>query len=166
MNRTGSLLVPMLCATALLACDGPDGRAQQEYEPVVTFETARVRIITGTDTFAVSVEVAEREDQRSYGLMERTSLPDDAGMIFLYASEQSADAGFWMYRTRIPLDIAFFGPDGEIRAIRSMDPCPHAHPGGCPTYPPGTPYFGALEVNRGYFASRGITAGDRIEVER
>jgi uncharacterized protein len=136
------------------------------YQPVVVFDTAQARIITATDTFSLRIDVAEREDQRAYGLMERTQLPDDAGMVFLYQQEQPAENGFWMWRTRIALDIAFFDGDGAIVTIRSMEPCSHADPRGCPTYPPGVPYHGALEVNRGYFAARGITTGDRIVVVR
>lgn len=166
MNRFASLLLTGFCAAAFLACEGPDGTAQQDYQPLVAFDSARVRVLTAADTFVLRVEVAEREDQRAFGLMERSHLDDDAGMVFLYTSEQSADAGFWMFRTRIPLDIAYFGADGEIRAIRAMEPCPHAHPGGCPSYPPGVRYHGALEVNRGWFAARGVGVGDRLVVER
>jgi uncharacterized protein len=147
-------------------CEAGGTAAEQEYVPIVSFDTARARIITAADTFHVSVEVAEREDQRSYGLMERTSLAEDAGMIFLYNAQQPADAGFWMYRTRIPLDIAFLDDDGSILAIVAMDPCLDLDPRGCRTYPPGVPYFSALEVNRGYLAQRGIGVGDRVILDR
>jgi uncharacterized protein len=156
-----------LVALALLAaaCPGRDA-APDEYVPLVTFDTARARIMTAADTFEVAVEIAEREDQRSYGLMERPSLPDDRGMIFLYGQEQPPDAGFWMYRTRIPLDIAFLDRDGAIVNIRAMEPCPHADPRGCPTYAPGVGYFSALEVNRGWFTEHGVGIGDRVVIDR
>jgi uncharacterized protein len=144
------------------ACERNGAAADGEYAPLVTFDTASARVITATDTFHLRVEVARRDDQRSYGLMERTALNDDAGMIFIYESEQPADAGFWMYRTRIPLDIAFLAADGTIVSIVAMEPCPDADPRGCPTYPAGAPYFRALEVNRGWFAARGVAVGDRV----
>jgi uncharacterized protein len=172
-GRCGALrarLRPVAIAVLALAlaagCDRGEPAEQPAYRPVVVFDTARARIITAADTFALRVDVAEREDQRAYGLMERTGLPDDAGMVFLYTREQPADAGFWMWRTRIALDIAFFDEQGIILAILHMEPCPHADPRGCPTYPPGVAYQGALEVNRGYFAARGIGPGDRIVIER
>jgi uncharacterized protein len=150
----------------LVAACPSDRPAEEEYVPLVTFETAPALVITATDTIALTVEVAAREDQRAYGLMERTTLPDDRGMIFLYDQEQPPDAGFWMYRTRIPLDIAFIDGAGAIVAIRAMEPCPHADPRGCPSYPPGVDYHGALEVNRGWFAARGVGIGDRVVVSR
>jgi uncharacterized protein len=162
----GWLCIVATLGVAAAACERPERTDDQVYQPVVVFDTAQARIITATDTFSLRIDVAEREDQRAYGLMERTQLPEDAGMVFLYQQEQPAEAGFWMWRTRIPLDIAFFDGDGAIVTIRSMEPCSHADPRGCPTYPPGVPYHGALEVNRGYFAARGITTGDRIVVVR
>lgn len=164
-DARGRALALVLTVSLAVACDRP-ARPDDEYRPVVTFETAAARVITATDTFQLTIDVAERDDQRAYGLMERPQLADDAGMVFLYPEQQGADAGFWMWRTRIPLDIAFFDADGTIVRILAMEPCPHADPRGCPHYPPGAPYHGALEVNRGYFAQRGITAGDRIVVER
>jgi uncharacterized membrane protein (UPF0127 family) len=115
---------------------------------------------------SVRVEVAERDDQRVYGLMERTSLDDDAGMVFLYDDVQGAESGFWMYRTRIALDIAFFDSAGRIVAIRQMEPCASPNPDHCPPYSPGQSYTGALEVNHGWFARHGVTVGDHIVLER
>lgn len=163
----------LLFAIVAAACDGDGASAGQEhveagdeYVPLVAYDTAAVRIISGADTFRLRVEVAERDDQRSYGLMERTSLPADAGMIFLYRTQQPADAGFWMYRTRIPLDIAYLDQDGTILSIVAMEPCPDPDPRGCRTYAAGVAYFSALEVNRGYFAERGIGPGDRVLLDR
>jgi uncharacterized membrane protein (UPF0127 family) len=130
------------------------------------YDSAVVRIATAADTLRVRVEVAERDDQLVYGLMERTSLDDDAGMVFLYDDVQGAESGFWMYRTRIPLDIAFFDSAGRIVAIRQMEPCPSPDPDRCPPYAPGYPYTGALEVNHGWFARHGVTVGDHIALER
>ncbi|HSJ05916.1 MAG TPA: DUF192 domain-containing protein [Longimicrobiales bacterium] len=166
-SRLQSMVAAVLVlATLVAACERGEPAGEPDYRPVVVFDTARAVITTGADTFALNIDVAEREDQRAYGLMERTALPDDTGMVFLYPHEQPADAGFWMWRTRIALDIAFFDEEGTILTILQMEPCPHADPRGCPTYPPGVAYHGALEVNRGYFAARGIGPGDRITVER
>jgi uncharacterized protein len=163
MRAAAGLLVALVAASCR---PGTDTAQTDEYMPLIRFDNSPARIITDSDTFHLTVDVAERDDQRSYGLMERTRLGPDEGMIFLYTEEQPPDAGFWMYRTRIPLDIAFYHDNGEIVRILSMEPCPDVDPRGCRTYPPGVPYYGALEVNRGYFAQRGIEPGARIILDR
>ena len=152
-----------LCMPLLAAC-GESHEEPQGFEPVVAFDTARVQLATASDTVPLRVEVAATEDQRAYGLMERSSLPPDAGMLFTYPEQQSPEAGYWMYRTRIPLDIAFLDSAGRIVAILPMEPCTSTDPHWCPSYPPGVPYRAALEVNRGYFAQRNISPGDRVLV--
>ena len=61
-----------------------------------------------------------------------------------------------MFNTLIPLDIAFIGEDGTIGNIVPMEPCTSPYPQWCPGYTAGVPFRTALEVNRGYFAERGI----------
>lgn len=155
---------PLLAlATALLAgCEGEPEAASLAGEPIVSFDTARVCIATATDTLPLTVEVAATDAQRAYGLMERDQLPADAGMLFTYAEPQPPESGFWMFRTRIPLDIAFLGPEGEIRSIQTMQPCTSPDPRWCDAYPAGVEFQAALEVNQGFFAARGIDVGDRV----
>lgn len=108
----------------------------------------------------VHVEVADSPLERERGLMGRTTLPDDTGMVFLFADEgTSVDDLFWMKDTQIPLSIAFWNDGGIILAIHDMDPCV-TDP--CPTYGSPSPYVGALEVNQGFFGEHGVHVGDRI----
>jgi uncharacterized protein len=155
-------LIPPLLALLCSACgaEPPDGGEQ--YRDILRFDTARVRVASATDTVTLTVELAESPEQQRLGLMERRTLAEDAGMLFVYADTQPANAGFWMHRTRIPLDIAFVDDSGVIRAIRAMEPCATELAEGCPTYEPGTSYRAALETSRGYFARRGIRVGDRV----
>ena len=157
-----------LLLLALNGCDRAEPPPAQEYSPpppsAFGYDSAIARVATATDTFDVQVEVAERDDQRAYGLMERTSLAEAAGMIFLYHAPQSASSGFWMYRTRIPLDIAFFDSTGAVLALLQMEPCPSPYPEVCRNYAPGVPYIGALEVNRGWFARKGLGVGAAIDL--
>jgi hypothetical protein len=164
-----------MAATAimLVACDGNGASPRPSDSPappaaappvstVVNFDTATLTFVTSTDSIAMPVEIAESADQRAYGLMDRDELHPDAGMIFLYDQMQHQDTGFWMYRTRFPLDIAFFDGAGRIQAVRQMMPCTSTDAAQCVGYAAGVPYFGAVEANRGYFARRGIGVGDRI----
>ncbi len=110
------------------------------------------------------VELADEPKERSRGLMERDHLEPDAGMLFLYRELQGPEQAFWMYRTRIPLAIAFIGPGGQIRAIRNMTPCRAARPADCRSYPAGVEFRSALEVNEGWFGERGIREGHRVRL--
>jgi uncharacterized protein len=131
---------------------------------VMAFDTATVRLATRRDTLRLSLELARDTAQRTMGLMERRHLAENAGMLFVYDSTQGADAAFWMYRTRIPLDIAYLDSTGVIRSILGMVPCSATLIQGCPSYPPGVPYRYALEMNAGFFARKSIVAGDRLVV--
>ncbi|MDI5921185.1 DUF192 domain-containing protein [Halomonas sp. LR5S13] len=110
----------------------------------------------------LEVEVARTITQRSRGLMDRDQLAEQAGMLFLYDRLQSSRNGFWMYRTRIPLDIAFIDEAGRIAEIHRMEPCTASRPGECPVTRPAVPYRAALEVNAGAFEAMGVAAGDCV----
>ena len=112
-----------------------------------------------TTTVRVPAYDAATPPARRQGLMHRDSLRADAGMVFRFPGEHRG--GFWMKNTKIPLSIAYFDSDGRIVAIMDMDPC-HADP--CPSYDPGVPYRGALEVNQGFFDEHGIDEGDRVRL--
>jgi len=171
-------LVTLVCLTVFLgnvACGGEEsapptttvsGRAATSTEPDATTrepeESGPVVLIETADDgeVVVSVEVAVTPDERYLGLMERESLPEDAGMIFLFDKDTSG--GFWMKNTLIPLSIAFADADGTIVSILDMEPC-EAEP--CEIYDPGVPYRSALEVNEGAFARWGVEVGDRLTLQ-
>ena len=99
--------------------------------------------------------------------MARSSLDAGSGMIFEYGAGQPDSAGFWMFRTRIPLDIAFLDSAGVVRKILEMVPCEsEMYASACPIYQPGVPYWSALEVNKGWFAEHGVVEGAVVRVVR
>lgn len=167
-------LALLVCSAVAAGCDrgDDDTNAIAEQYPTaaealtpVSFSTASAYLISDSDTVPLRVELALTGDQKAYGLMDRDSLPQDAGMVFLYDQQQPAQSAFWMYRTRIPLDIAFIDSGGTIRAIRHMEPCASSLAGGCPSYPSGAPFRSALEVNLGWFERHRIGVGDRVVLE-
>src|SRR5690606_31223996 len=97
----------------------------------------------GTD---VPVYVADDPQTRQRGLMFREELPAGTGMIFVFPGETTG--GFWMANTLIPLSIAFYDADGTVVAVLDMEPCTEEDLNDCPSYEPGVPYHGALEVNQ------------------
>jgi uncharacterized protein len=156
-----ALLGALFAAMALAACS--EGRTEQvDGGRVMSFEKQLVTIVSGADTVVVKAEVARSGEQRTMGLMERYKLAADSGMLFVYETDQPANAGFWMFRTRIPLDIAFADSAGRIGAILTMQPCEATLAAGCPTYMPNVGYRYALEVNAGFFARRRVTVGSRL----
>lgn len=155
-----SLLLPMaaLLPMSLLSSFAWGQASAQE------MQTLALAIHSEGGPHRLEVEVAETASQRQRGLMERESLPEKSGMLFRFENEQSANNAFWMYRTLIPLDIAFIDSDGRIVAINTMQPCESSSPSDCPSYPAGAAYHSALEVNGGYFAERGIKVGDCVSI--
>ncbi len=138
-----------------LTAAGPDSPSESlEIVPLVIHGTQGPR--------QLEVELASTPTERSRGLMERDQLAEQSGMLFLYERLQSARNGFWMYRTRIPLDIAFIDEAGRITEIHRMEPCTASRPGECPVTRPAEPYRAALEVNAGAFEALGIAAGDCV----
>ena len=130
---------------AMLACgSGSDERLSDQYAHLMAFDTAQLRLVSGVDTATLTVELAETPDQHTMGLMERRSMSTDAGMLFLYSSVQPESSAFWMFRTRIPLDIAFIDSAGVIRTVQTMTPCASVLAQGCPNYPAGARYIAAL----------------------
>lgn len=159
MNRQRTLmiglpLVGMLFSGCLAALPGNDSLAVE-----------KACLISGKKALPITIEIASNSRERSRGLMERESLPADAGMLFVYSKERDAKHGFWMYRTLIPLDIAYLDRNGIIRAIRQMQPCPAELGRNCPSYPAGVPFYLALEMNHGYFENRAFSVGDRFSLD-
>ncbi|MDQ6618865.1 MAG: DUF192 domain-containing protein [Pseudomonadota bacterium] len=103
----------------------------------------------------ISAEVADTVENRTKGLMYRFNLPQDHGMVFVFAHPEPL--GFWMKNTLIPLSIAFIDSTGQILNIDDMAPQTEA------THPSRGPALYALEMRRGWFRDHGIKAGDRVE---
>lgn len=160
VNRMlGVVLTAML---GVAGCERPAEDERVDGGSVMSFETGRVLLVTGRDTVTVHAQIARTGEQKTMGLMERTSLAPDSGMLFVYEADQPATAGFWMFRTRIPLDIAFADSTGRIVAVRTMQPCAATLAAGCPSYEPGAPYRYALEVNAGFLARHRVGVGSRL----
>ena len=128
-------------------------------QPSEGFDTATISLSSGGDRISMPVWVADQPHLRQRGLMDRSSLPADAGMLFVF--QQPTDGGFWMKNTLIPLSIAFIGEDGRVLETLDMQPC-EADP--CQVYAPGSTYRYALEANLGFFDRHGVGAGWTVDV--
>ena len=165
MARDRRPLAACLLLAALWACaptpDPGGSAATGAGAPGGGLPVASLRIDTGVGEVVFRVEVAETPEARATGLMGRRSLDPDSGMVFLFPGE--TESGFWMKDTLIPLSVAFWDRSDRIVAMLDMEPC---REDPCPTYRPGVPYVGAVEVNPGALREHGVEIGHRVELER
>ena len=150
------VLTLFICALLLAACYDNKPKVSEAGLPV-----GRVLLGSDDEEVFVDVEIAQTAEHRQQGLMNRESLPEDAGMFFVYF--EPASGGFWMKDVSIPLSIAFVGEDQTILKIMDMEPCPEEP---CRAYVPELEYTAALEVNQGAFEEWGIEVGDTVTLLR
>jgi len=123
----------------------PTAWAQQPPLPMVEL---------GAGMHIIRAEVADSFSSRAQGLMRRTSLPPNGGMLFLF--DEDGTHCMWMKNTLIPLSVAFIDAQGAI--INIADMAPHSEQSHCAARPARY----ALEMTQGWFAQRGIRAGVRL----
>ncbi|MFL1405155.1 DUF192 domain-containing protein [Marinobacter sp. M1N3S26] len=146
-------------ATMLLAT--PVAMAEQAPPPQF-LEPYQACLVTESEAIPVKLEQAIEPLQHRFGLMERTSLPDNGGMLFVYQENRGPRAGFWMYNTLIPLDIAWLDEDGVIVAMDTMVPCETESATQCPSWIPGVGHRNVLEMNADFFEENHVNIGDRL----
>ncbi|MFW8593176.1 DUF192 domain-containing protein [Cribrihabitans neustonicus] len=104
---------------------------------------------------AFTVELADSEEERARGLMFRETLPEGAGMLFVYDAPQPA--AFWMKNTLIPLDIIFLDANGTVTLVHE-----NAVPGDLTPISGGGEVFAVLEINGGLARRHGIAKGSQL----
>ena len=102
----------------------------------------------------IQAEVAQSPNERSIGLMFRTAMGANEGMLFAF--EQAGQQCFWMKNTLLPLSAAFIADDGTVINIEDMKP--QTLDGHCSK----EPVRFVLEMNQGWFAKRGIKSGSKL----
>lgn len=153
-------MVALLLVFAACANDG-DEAAAPDPSPIATFPIATVLLDNGEESTLVTVEVAETPEQQATVLSERDSLPDDEGVVYVFF--EGRESGFPIEGAPVPLSIAYFDARGTIVGIVDAEPCGEDP---CSVDGPGTPYMGALAVNRGMFGRWGISEGDHVQLTR
>ena len=138
MNRSlvSALLGLTLCAAA----------SAQNAMPVMELSAGFHRI---------EAEVAANDQSRQVGLMNRTAMPAQRGMLFVFPQERTHC--MWMRTTLMPLSVAFIDADGVIINIENMQP--QTEDNHCARVPARY----ALEMNLGWFAQRGIKPGMKLQ---
>ena len=117
-------------------------------------QTTLPRLTLTAGMHRIDTQLAATPEQRSIGLMFRKSMPQHEGMLFVF--EQPSTQCFWMKNTLLPLTAAFLADDGRI--VNLVDMAPQSLDSHCSTLPVRF----VLEMNQGWFAKKGLKAGDRL----
>jgi len=132
----------LLCGLLLAA-----GAAAAQQPPLPTVQL-------GAGMHLIRAEVADRDAARAMGLMYRTALAPNGGMLFVF--EHAEVHCMWMKNTPLPLSVAFIDERGAILNIEDMQPLTEE------SHCAAQPARYALEMAQGWFAERGIRAGHRL----
>jgi uncharacterized protein len=135
-------ILNLACGAVLLAIAAPAIRAQL---PVIEL---------GAGMHLIHAELAADDPSRMRGLMFRESLGPNQGMLFVF--DETTTHCMWMKNTLIPLSVAFL--DESARVINIADMAPQTENAHCASRPARY----ALEMERGWFAQRGVGPGAQI----
>ena len=143
---------------AAIAAGG--ARAAAQYAGTGQAVAGRAEAVFPGDT-VVPLEVARTEAERARGLMHRPSMPERAGMIFLF--DRPGIYPFWMKNTLIPLDMFWTDASGTIVWIAEWVPPCKADP--CPEYPPRAVAQYVIETNAGFAKRHGVKVGQVVTLK-
>ncbi|MCX5493856.1 DUF192 domain-containing protein [Kaistia dalseonensis] len=116
-------------------------------------------VTTSTGKHRISIEWARTMAEREHGLMGRTSMADDHGMLFDFGVEQPVM--FWMKDTPLSLDMVFITDDGTVYRIEKRT-TPYSET----VIPGGAPVRYVLELVGGASDKIGLVPGDRFKIPR
>lgn len=152
----GAVLVIAACSPQVSAEAGTKAEtAAPSVHPVSGLRVIPLTVEGASGKHRFTVEVADTPEAQRQGLMFRTELGPDEGMIFPYDGKTAQS--FWMKNTPLPLDIIYIGPDGRISNI-AANTTPYSLE---PVYSVG-PVLGVLELVGGRSAELGIEPGDKV----
>lgn len=116
---------------------------------------AAARLLTATGEHAIEVELADTPKTRETGLMNRSQMPADHGMLFDF--KETRPVAMWMKNTLIPLDMLFMDERGRVVNIAT-----NAKPYSLDIIPSTGPVRYVLELNGGAAARFGAKPGDQL----
>ncbi len=144
MTKTLRTLLAMLAGASLAFAAGAQTGPQS---------LPKTRLNAGI--YNIDAELARTADEREIGLMFRSTMGTSEGMLFVF--EERVQQCFWMKNTLIPLDVAFIADDGAIVNIDRMKAQT------LDSHCSAKPVRYVLEMNDGWFAKRGIKAGQKLK---
>jgi uncharacterized membrane protein (UPF0127 family) len=142
-------------ATASAQSPAPPAATAAARHPVSGLQVIDLTVDRGSKKLAFRVEVAASPEAQARGLMFRTQLGDNEGMIFPSAVPEPRS--FWMKNTPLSLDIIFIGPDGRIANIAA-----NTVPYSLDSVSSKGPASAVLELRAGRAKELGIVPGDKV----
>lgn len=119
-------------------------------------------VVVLPDGFAVTLELAITPEELAQGLMFRPKLPDDRGMLLIFAEERLPS--IWMMNTLVALDLVYLDSEGTVvDVVTDAQPCP-GEP--CPRFTPKQAAKAVLEIPAGAATLHKISAGAKLAFER
>ena len=109
----------------------------------------------GEPIVTIDIEIAQGDSATQRGMMQRTSLPERSGMLFLMPRVERH--GFWMANTPLSLDITFVAPDSTV-----INTAKYTTPYSTESVYAETPAAFVVETSAGFTDTHGIVAGDRV----
>jgi len=157
IHPAGLVAALVVALAALPTCKSGGQKATATSAPASP-SAATVAIDTGGRRVAFRVEVAVTPEEHARGLMYRSQLADDAGMIFVF--EEPSVQRFWMKNTLIPLDMIFIGTNRKIVGVVE-----NAAPETESERTVGAPSQYVLEIGGGLAARLGIHRGEPVDFQ-
>ncbi len=133
---------------------------QLDYEEANESRIKAVFVKDNTSLAELELETAETPEERRLGLMNRTSLENGTGMIFIWNS--SDERNFWMKNTYVPLDMIFVSAERTIRTIKRADPEPNVSEEDLKTYSSEGPVKYVIETKKGFSEENNIEEGHNV----
>jgi hypothetical protein len=138
--------------------NGADSRCPHDPETPPRLRTGKIVFSEAKGAPVTTIEVAENDHDRQRGLMYRTKMGDEHGMIFTFGEKD--DHTFWMHNTCISLDMLFIDDDGMIVGIEESTPTMSDD-----TFSVGCASKYVLELNAGWTRAHGVVAGQKVKLE-
>lgn len=162
------IILPIILGLALLSCSASppvkseSGASSIVSEKPLTYQGQQLPIGAKTTIGgqAIALEVASTPEQQMLGLMYRTTLPENRGMLFSFNPPRSAR--FWMKNVSLTLDMIFLKQGTVVAIFSNVPPC-NTEP--CPTYGPASTIDQVIELRGGRAKELGLRVGDHLAIQ-
>lgn len=136
----------------------PAEHCPREPGPLPKFDRGYLAFKDAPSSPRIAIEIARTPDAHEHGLMYRTKMPEEQGMLFEWGFESRRI--FWMHNTCLPLDMLFIAKDGTVAGILEQVPVLNDEPRAVPC-----PAAYVLEVNAGWCRRHGVKPGMHMTLE-